>query len=133
MFHELVTGQKYPLPTPDRNGSEEGRARDFPPNGSVGQSTIQEEDESNEHTNGNADHEKCGDAPSKTQIRLFKTQDYITHYYNITYNMSSLLNFLDYLKIDNVVINFLPLSWVNDLHRRSKFLNLFNIVFFSGR
>lgn len=100
-FHELVTGQKYPLPTPDRNGSEEGRARDFPPNGSVGQSTIQEEDESNEHTNGNADHEKCGDAPN-------------------------------YLKIDNVVIHFLPLSWVNDLHRRSKFLNLFNIVFFSG-
>ncbi|XP_056399937.1 dynein axonemal assembly factor 3 isoform X3 [Hyla sarda] len=37
----------------------------------------------------------------------------------------------NYLKIDNVVIHFLPLSWVNDLHRRSKFLNLFNIVYFS--
>ncbi|XP_040181703.1 dynein assembly factor 3, axonemal [Rana temporaria] len=35
------------------------------------------------------------------------------------------------LKIDNIEIHFLPLSWVNELHRRSKFLDLFNLVFFS--
>ncbi|XP_075696033.1 dynein axonemal assembly factor 3 isoform X2 [Rhinoderma darwinii] len=99
MLHELVTGQKYTLPTPDTNGSEEGRASNFPPNSSPGLSTTQEEEESKEQTNGDANH-KCGDAPS-------------------------------YLKIDNVVIHLLPLSWVDDLHRRSKFLNLFNIVYFS--
>ncbi|XP_073513878.1 dynein axonemal assembly factor 3 [Phyllobates terribilis] len=37
----------------------------------------------------------------------------------------------NYLQVDNVVIHLLPLSWVNDLHRKSKFLNLFNIVSFS--
>ncbi|XP_073458956.1 dynein axonemal assembly factor 3 isoform X2 [Aquarana catesbeiana] len=36
-----------------------------------------------------------------------------------------------FMKIDNIEIHFLPLSWVNELHRRSKFLNLFNLVFFS--
>ncbi|XP_073427179.1 dynein axonemal assembly factor 3 [Dendrobates tinctorius] len=37
----------------------------------------------------------------------------------------------NYLQVDNVVIHLLPLSWVNDLHHKSKFLNLFNLVSFS--
>ncbi|XP_072282208.1 dynein axonemal assembly factor 3 [Pyxicephalus adspersus] len=37
----------------------------------------------------------------------------------------------NFMKIDNVKIYFLPLSWVNELHRRSKLLNLFNLVYFS--
>ncbi|XP_063798898.1 dynein axonemal assembly factor 3 [Pseudophryne corroboree] len=36
-----------------------------------------------------------------------------------------------FIKIDNLEIHFLPLSWVNSLQQRSKFLNLFNIVYFS--
>ncbi|KAG8567995.1 hypothetical protein GDO81_013857 [Engystomops pustulosus] len=97
MFHELVTGQKYTLPTAEKNDGEEGKACNFPSNGSVGQTTIREEDE---QTNGNTDHERCDEAPN-------------------------------YIKINNVIIHFLPLSWVTDLHRRSKFLSLFNIIYFS--
>ncbi|XP_018423768.1 PREDICTED: dynein assembly factor 3, axonemal [Nanorana parkeri] len=37
----------------------------------------------------------------------------------------------NFVKIDNVEVHFLPLSWVSELHRRSKFLNLFNLVYFS--
>ncbi|XP_040288351.1 dynein assembly factor 3, axonemal [Bufo bufo] len=98
MFHELVTGQKYSLPTPHENGSE-GGASTFPPNGFVAQTTIQE-DESSEKPNGDLDHEKRGEAPN-------------------------------YHKLDNVVIHLLPLSWVHDLHHRSKFLKLFNMIYFS--
>ncbi|XP_066463853.1 dynein axonemal assembly factor 3 isoform X2 [Eleutherodactylus coqui] len=102
MFHELVTGQKYSLPTTDKNGNEEESSCNISSNDSVGQTSIKQEDESNKQTKGDADHEKCGEAPN-------------------------------YLQINNVVIHFLPHSWVNDLHRRSKFLNLFNIVYFSCR
>ncbi|KAG9463113.1 hypothetical protein GDO78_022381 [Eleutherodactylus coqui] len=68
----------------------------------------------------------------KLQVRrggsdLVKNQDCIT----LVSTEYVLFHFLDYLQIDNVVIHFLPHSWVNDLHRRSKFLNLFNIVYFS--
>ncbi|KAM9299404.1 dynein axonemal assembly factor 3 [Gastrophryne carolinensis] len=37
----------------------------------------------------------------------------------------------NFFKVDNVEIHFLPLSWVSELHRRSKFYNLFNMVYFS--
>ncbi|CAJ0957815.1 unnamed protein product [Ranitomeya imitator] len=37
----------------------------------------------------------------------------------------------NYFHVDNVVIHLLPLSWVSDLHHKSKFLNLFNVVSFS--
>ncbi|KAM3923359.1 dynein axonemal assembly factor 3 [Leptodactylus fuscus] len=95
MFNELMTGQRYSLASPDKNG--EGRSCDFPTNG---QTTIQKADESSEQSNGDTDHKACSEVPN-------------------------------YVKLDNVVIHFLPLSWVNDLHRRSKLLNLFNIVYFS--
>ncbi|KAM5131978.1 dynein axonemal assembly factor 3 isoform 3-T3 [Mantella aurantiaca] len=37
----------------------------------------------------------------------------------------------NFIKIDNVEVHFLPLSWLSELQSRSKFLNFFNLIYFS--
>ncbi|XP_075047432.1 dynein axonemal assembly factor 3 [Mixophyes fleayi] len=100
MFHELFTGQKYTLPTTNKEENGAGTSRPLSSASSLTDTAIQEEEGTTGTTDGSTDCEDSSKTPS-------------------------------FIKVDNVEIHFLPLSWVNSLHQRSKFLNLFNIVYFS--
>ncbi|KAM4015527.1 dynein axonemal assembly factor 3 isoform 2-T3 [Anomaloglossus baeobatrachus] len=66
MFHELMTGQKYTLPTADEDRGGERRVS-FPFGSPAIPPTIHEEDESKEETNGDVADKKC-DAPNYLQV-----------------------------------------------------------------
>ncbi|KAM4704364.1 dynein axonemal assembly factor 3 [Rhinophrynus dorsalis] len=97
LFHELVTGQRYSLPT----GKLESEATKPCPSSSLSPEANGEE-------------------------QAAKSTDENTEQQNL--NQSATYNFIP---LDNVQIHFLPFSWVNELHRKSKFLDFFNIVYFS--
>ncbi|KAM4652865.1 dynein axonemal assembly factor 3 [Discoglossus pictus] len=107
LFSELVTGQKYTLPAsvePDVAISCNSSPQ--PENSTDGGVT--------ESSNGLTSKEN-------TNTNGFTTEE----------NKSHSASYKEFITLNNVKIHFLPFSWVNQLHRKSRFNNFFNMIYFS--
>ncbi|XP_053545917.1 dynein axonemal assembly factor 3 [Bombina bombina] len=98
LFYELITGQKYSLPSTSTK-SEETKLSKLSPEQS----------------------------DSKRKITESNNREITPE------NQSQPTRKNDFLPLNDVEIHFLPLSWVNELHHKSKFLKLFNLIYFSCR
>uniref|UniRef100_UPI00398F8677 dynein axonemal assembly factor 3-like n=1 Tax=Pristiophorus japonicus TaxID=55135 RepID=UPI00398F8677 len=118
LLHELVAGERYVLPPPQEQATL---------------TEITEEEEEDEATNDPADTK---DEPTQkseqpeivieegTVKQSNKVDDTGTNGGRCTADY-------DYLPLPDVKIHFLPLNCVTELHNKSNYSNLFNVIYFS--
>lgn len=112
MFHELADRSKYTLPEP----KTEVKSEEKKPGPKLTEITEEDEEEENEKENNssNADEEKPIDGAPASQDDKPLDKEYVA------------------IKVDNIKIHFLPLNCIPDLGKKSKYQNLFNMVFLSN-
>ncbi|XP_051899174.1 dynein axonemal assembly factor 3-like [Pristis pectinata] len=119
LLHELVTKERYVL---------------LPPMEEAGLSEITEEDEDEAEMLKETSHIKNKPTHKSEQPEIVLEEQTVRQCHEVDNtgpNGSPCTAECDYLPLPDVKIHFLPLNCVTELHKKSNYRNLFNVIYFS--